>query len=354
MRLVMTMVVHDEEELLAANLDYHFAQGVDFALVTDHESTDATAEILAGYTRRGLVEAFREEGPALEQGAWTTRMARRAATEHGADWVINNDADEFWWPLAGDLKDMLGAIPARYGQLAVARHNFLPRPGDEPFWERMVVREARSRNLVGDELEPNAVHRGHPEVEVEGGNHWVSAPGGLDPAPRVPLVEVLHFPVRGYEQFERKVVAHALAYLALPDRDPDVGRDQIALYEMQQRGELRDHFAQMVGGRDADARLASGELVVDTRLRDFLASGARNASEPQRLAVQRFAAAAFEAAGRAEAAEREAADARAGLERRGRELEEAVTALELLRNSRLFRSTRGLRGRYYALRGRGN
>ena len=46
MTLVTTLVVRDEEDILEANLEYHFAQGVDLAIVTDHGSRDATPEIL--------------------------------------------------------------------------------------------------------------------------------------------------------------------------------------------------------------------------------------------------------------------------------------------------------------------
>ena len=50
---------------------------------------------------------IQEPGEDLRDGEWVTRMARLAATEFGADWVINSDADEFWWPRGGSLKHVL-------------------------------------------------------------------------------------------------------------------------------------------------------------------------------------------------------------------------------------------------------
>jgi Glycosyl transferase family 2 len=355
-RLVMTLLVRDEEELLASNLDYHLRQGVDFVLVTDHQSTDATSDILAEYEKHGVVKVLHAEGAALDQGGWVTRMARLAATDHGADWVLNNDADEFWWPLAGTLKDMLAVIPQRYGQLAVPRHNFIPRPGDGAFWERMTIREAESHNLVGDELEPNGIHRAHPDVVVDHGNHWLAGPD-LPPAPRLPLIEVLHFPIRTWEQFEHKVTRAGPAYLALGERGPEVGRDQLTLYDVHRRGELREWFeAAMLDGARIEAGLASGELVVDRRLERFMGALARGEepvsdSAAERLAVRRMADVAFGAAPRAEAAERELAETRARLAETEVRLGETAADLERLRASRLFRWTRGPRRAFYRTRG---
>src|SRR5271165_4558821 len=101
MKLVMTLVVRNEADVVEANLDYHLAQGVDFVIVTDHDSSDETLELLRPYEQAGVVEVLREEGEAYHQSVWVTRMARLALSRHGADWVINNDADEFWWPLSG-------------------------------------------------------------------------------------------------------------------------------------------------------------------------------------------------------------------------------------------------------------
>ena len=52
MLLVYVTVVRDEEEILEANIAYHLAQGVDFVLVADHGSVDATPKILDSFANR--------------------------------------------------------------------------------------------------------------------------------------------------------------------------------------------------------------------------------------------------------------------------------------------------------------
>ena len=81
--------------------------------------------------RSGHVRLIREPGEDLRQNEWVTRMARLAATEYGADWVINSDADEFWWPRGASL---LGgarrrAATLRHGPGAFLRV-FLPEAGN--------------------------------------------------------------------------------------------------------------------------------------------------------------------------------------------------------------------------------
>ena len=361
----MTLVVRDEEDVVRANLDFHLRRGVDFVLVTDHRSQDATREILDEYAQRGVARVFHEDAEAYEQGAWVTRMARLAATEHGADWVINSDADEFWWPLAGTLKDMLAAVPDAYAALAVPPRNFVPSEGSEPFWERMVLREVRSQNLIGEPLEPTAPHRGRPDIEVDHGNHWVAAPG-LRTAPPLPLIEILHYPVRSYEQYERKVVHAGRGFEALENRAPDVGRDVLMMLEVFRQGGLRRHFAGLIPDKaDVQAGLRDGRFVVDRRLQRYLSDSpaetepATEPPTPEALAAAELAHAGLAAIEEIERSVAEIAEARrqeegvrADRDRLRQELEQTRVSLELLRNSRLIRATRPARLLYHRLRRR--
>ena len=174
---MQTLVVRDEADIVGAQIDYHLNAGVDFVLATDHDSRDGTTEILESYERQGVLRLFREQGE-MRESVWRSRMARLAATEHGADWVINTDADEFWMPRRGTLKEALAAVPREFGVVwAITRH-FLPRPGNmESFSERMTVRLSATAPL-NDPTSPyrphaKAAHRADPEIVVLFGSHDV-------------------------------------------------------------------------------------------------------------------------------------------------------------------------------------
>ena len=207
MKVVMTMLVRDEEDILDAQLAFHLNAGIDFVIATDHRSQDGTTEILERYARDGHVHVLREDGAGYRQSEWVTRMARLAATDFGADWVINADADEFWWPREGPLKEILASVPRRYGVVRCYQRHFAPRRrGGGHFAERMIVRvtpyveirpedpfQGRSRSCIAVILRSRSVQ----------GNHDVTSQGLLALRGWYPL-EVLHFPLRTLEQSRRK------------------------------------------------------------------------------------------------------------------------------------------------------
>ena len=163
----MTLLVRDERDIVEEHLAFHLAAGVDEVIVTDHASTDGTEEVLARYERDGRVRVLREPDGPFRQREWVTHMARLAATEHGADWVVNGDADEFWWPRGGSLQEVLAAVPRRYGIVQSLVRHFVPVADDgRPFQERMTYR-LRPTAPVNDPASPwrpyrKVVHRASP------------------------------------------------------------------------------------------------------------------------------------------------------------------------------------------------
>ena len=349
--LALTLVVRDEEDVLPANLDFHLAQGVDVVLVVDHGSSDRTPEILRDYERTGRVRTFRDEDDrAHDQVARVNRLLRIAAEEHQADWVIHCDGDEFWMPLVGSLRDVFAAVPERFGYIVANRTNFVPVDrNDGNFYDRMVLRERRSLNLRGDHLEPKVAQRPAAAKSVAPGNHSLEAPV-MDPAPASELVEVLHFPIRSFAQFERKVLNTGIGYELLRDRAPGIGIDQLELLDLQRQGKLHDHYAaQCADPSEVDKGVGGRELLIDDRLRAFFAA------QPSRLAesssVQEALHIAWLAAeDREYASKKRIAELDAQLTTAHESIAELVQTLETIKSSHIMRMTEPARRLYYRIR----
>ncbi|HEY6235650.1 MAG TPA: glycosyltransferase family 2 protein [Candidatus Elarobacter sp.] len=274
MKVVMTLLVRDEQDILRENLDFHLAHGVDQFILMDNLSVDGTAEIAREYERAGYLHYLAQPQDDYSQGRWVTEMARRANRLLGADWVINSDADEFWYPDTGSIKDALRSVGSDARAVSVKRTNFVPRPGDgEPFWRRMNVRYASSVNALGAPLPAKVAHRGDGDVVVVQGNHGISVRGEAVDTAAAPMT-ILHFPVRSRAQFLNKIVKGGAAYERNTALDRAIGSTWRSLYELHLAGRFDEAFSKELLSEDEIARgLADGTLVRDDRLTAALANG---------------------------------------------------------------------------------
>ena len=168
MRLVLTLLGEGGAEVVEAQLAFHLHAAVDVVLVPDGAGEDEIGEVLAAYERRGTIRRAPVDGDEADR---YTRLARLAATEHGADWVISARAGEFWWPRGGSLKDVLSRIPERYTIVNGLRRPFAWQPEDgESFAERMTVRGSLESSASPDGTGPSEllrpVHRADPQVAI--------------------------------------------------------------------------------------------------------------------------------------------------------------------------------------------
>lgn len=345
----MTLLVRDERDIVEQHLAFHLAAGVDLVIVTDHASTDGTQDVLARYEADGRVRVLHEPDGPFRQREWVTRMARLAAAEHAADWVISSDVDEFWWPRGGSLADVLGSIPLRYGIVQSFVRHFLPVAESEaPWWERMTLRLAPEAP-INDPRSPwrpfrKLVHRADPGVQVTEGSHGVLGTSFTTLRGWYPI-EVLHFPVRSAEQLDRKArvwgsavekfyakrevsVGPGAAYHALAHRDAQEGRSEEAFAAL-----VLDEAA-------AGAARERGLVARDTRVRDAL----RAVAEPGgRIAFPRPSP-VDDAGFAADAAILGEADL-VRVRRRLDELEQRIAILESRVGARVERRLRRLAGR---------
>ncbi|MGH3128413.1 MAG: glycosyltransferase family 2 protein, partial [Gaiellaceae bacterium] len=262
MTLVMTLLARDEADVIESWLSFHLNAGADFVVATDNRSQDGTTDVLERYEREGRVHLIREDGEDLRQNEWVTRMARLAATDFGADWVINSDADEFWWPRGASLSTVLEAIPPRYGAVGAFLRTFAPRPDShEPFAERQTVRFSALApiNDPASLYKPirKVIHRGHPEIQLTRGNHaLVDSP--FDALRGWFPVEVLHFPLRSLAQCEHKARLQGSAWQHI-ERTPTAYHAQ--MFEALADGRIAEYYdAQVITDDEIEQGVASGRL----------------------------------------------------------------------------------------------
>lgn len=107
MKLIMTLLVRDEEDILEENIRFHLNSGVDYIVATDNGSKDGTIDILEKYKKKKLLDYRIENKHTYEQDKWVSMMAEKAVSVYKADFLMHCDADEFWVPKIGSLKDSL-------------------------------------------------------------------------------------------------------------------------------------------------------------------------------------------------------------------------------------------------------
>jgi hypothetical protein len=349
MKLVMTLLARDEADIVDAQLAFHLNAGVDFVVATDNLSRDGTTDVLESYAHEGHLFLIHEESEYLQQADWITHMGRLAASHFGADWVIHSDADEFWWPRGESLKGVLASVPERYGVVRALLRQFVPRPDDGSFFaDRMTARlsAAAPINDPRSLFRPNlkVIHRADPGVTVSiGAQRLIDS--SFAPLRGWYPVEFFHFPVRSYEQAERKYSRHEIG----PGTTPSPYYDRIRT--LRDEGRLREFYESLVVDDDALRRgVDDGSLVVDTRLRDALLALREPAGDGEPFALPRDGASRLtfprptvvdEAAYAVDVAALGEADV-IRLQRRLDTLEQRLLTLERNPGVRIYRNLRGV------------
>jgi hypothetical protein len=265
MRLVMTLLVRDEADIVAANIRHHLASGVDFVVATDNGSTDGTVEILEGFARDGVLDLRHDADDAFDQARITTAMAHLAHERFGADWVLSNDADEFW---VGPLGRTVATTPANL--LFCRRANRIAAREDA--WSFAAARhlvtapKAEAATELLRPIPPKVLVRAADLLGLTQGCHNAEMRSARPAAARDLLIR--HFPVRGRDHFLRKAMVGGAAYARNRRLDPRLGAHWRRWHAEIEAGRLDALYAEVVPSRaEIDAAIAAGIVEED---RDFV------------------------------------------------------------------------------------
>lgn len=226
--LAMSILVRDEVDIIEHNIRYHAAMGVKHFVVTDNSSKDGTRELLEELSDEYSLTIIDEPSHTIDQDLWVTRMAKAIQEKGGYDWIIHNDADEFWHPdngrslpvaindtlrLSGKLKNQVGVLSCpRFNMIGSIEDSRSPDfrfyrnthrvKQDVPLTEGEQQWNDSDTNTVARLILDKVMTRTDGLSTIEYGNHGAEHDLFTE---ECSSVTIYHFPVRTYQQFEKKV-----------------------------------------------------------------------------------------------------------------------------------------------------
>jgi len=282
-RIAAIIWVVNESELIASTIQHALGIGVDHVMVCDLGSTDQTPDIVERLCNKFPVSLKRFSATDFaDSAAWQKREVE-LLRETGADWVILQDADEFWIPNGGAMKEL--ALPQGVDALSVARFNIVLTADQPP------AEEISLSVLAGSSFYVKKVDNFPARLDVDAGLSWsqgvpmpklmvrpaqvvsltmgwhgaemLEGPARIASMPADRLF-VAHLPFTSYSRFEKKVASiretlanQAQYYPAM------IGWHWKRWLRLEEEGRLPEEYRRQFVDRETRAVLRDQKAILD-------------------------------------------------------------------------------------------
>ena len=266
-KLVMTLLARNEEGIIEECIKFHLSQGVDFIIATDNGSTDTTRDVFLKYQKLGVLHLIDEPEHNYQQSKWVDRMIKVAKKQYKADWIINVDADEFWFSAQGNIKLSLpDPRKSNVVFVSVIQVNAIDPVGDKFQVPRDVC------GIVSPNFKCLHTAKGYKNNVM--GNHNVKMMPFQRRASSTTDMIIFHFHMRSFKHYEQKVIISFKALSNNGGRKITAGSHMVESYKLYEQGKLREFYdKEMVANSDSSQYIKS-----DNRLYDYINNGYKTAN----------------------------------------------------------------------------
>lgn len=267
-KLVMTLLVRDEEDIIEQCIKFHLNQGVDFIIATDNGSIDGTKDILLKYKEMRLLHLIEEPEHNYNQPVWVNNMIEIARDKYDATWIMNVDADEFWFSTFGDLKLSLPTTK----ECNVLKIGSIQIDPVDSYENGLFKIPKTISGIVTSHFKCMHTAKGYKRILM--GNHEVKMKRFNRKKMITSDIIIFHFANRSYQQFENKVVKTVKAL----DNNPDfvnkkhIGEHIRIHYEKYKEGKLRQSYDDIKIENSKNKHYIEN----DSRLFDYVENGYRS------------------------------------------------------------------------------